>query len=219
MILPMDLSPLIAWTLVLVSLLLLAGYEVRAHRIGQRSPEKMARYAHARIRVEWVQALSVQPGFEIVAVQALRNSLMSATISASTSALAVMGAVSLAGTTLATNLGHWSAGSSLHTVLQALLVLMLFASYVCSAMAMRYFGHVSFVMSIPVASPSRQPLNVVAAVHVRRAGLLYSWGLRLFLMVASVVAGIVHPAAMLPVTLLLLVALYYFDQPAEVEVD
>lgn len=216
----MTLSPVLAWSLVGASLLLLVAYEVRAHWVGSADPQRMARYAHARLRVDWVKALSAQPGFEIVAVQALRNSLMSATISASTSALAVMGAVSLAGSTLAASLGHWSTTlDALHTVLQALLVGVLFASYVCSAMAMRYYGHASFVMSMPVAAPERQPLNSVAAEHVRRAGLLYSWGLRLFLMVASLVAGIVHPFAMLPVTLLLLVALHHFDKPAEIEVD
>ena len=210
-------TPWMAWGLVLTSLLLVVVYEARARHIGRRDPQRMARYAHARLRTDWVRALSVQPGFEIVAVQALRNSLMSATISASTAALAVMGAVSLSGGALAANLGHWSAAESLHTVLQVLLVLMLFASYVCSAMAMRYFGHASFIMSMPVAAPQRQPLNAMAVEHVRRAGLLYGWGLRLFLMVASVVAGIVHPLAMLPVTLLLLVALHYFDRPADLE--
>lgn len=214
----MTLSPLLAWSLVVASLLLLVVYEARAHWIGSADPQRMARYAHARLRMDWVKSLSTQPGFEIVAVQALRNSLMSATISASTSALAVMGAVSLSGGTLAANLGHWSSTiEALHTSLQGLLVLVLFASYVCSAMAMRFYGHASFVMSMPVASPERQALNPLAAEHVRRAGLLYSWGLRLFLMVAAVVAGIVHPLAMLPVTLLLIVALHYFDKPAELE--
>ena len=51
--------------------------------------------------MQWVAAMSSQPGFEVVAVQALRNTLMSATISASTAALAVMGTVSLAGSSLA----------------------------------------------------------------------------------------------------------------------
>lgn len=215
----MTLPPWLAWSLVGLSALLLVGYEVRAILIGRRDPKRMARYAHADLRVQWVKALSAQPGFEIVAVQALRNSLMSATISASTAALAVMGSVTLAGSTLAANLAHWSTTGSLHTLLQALLVGLLFASYVCSAMAMRYFGHAGFVMSMPVSSPEREALNPLATEHVRRAGLLYSWGLRLFLMVAAVVAGIVHPLAMLPVTLLLLVALHYFDQPADLEVD
>lgn len=203
------------WALVGLSLLLLVGYEWRANSVGRRTPQRMARHAHARMRSQWVHALSAQAGFEIVAVQALRNSLMSATISASTAALAVMGAVTLSGGALAANIEHWSQAQALHTVLQALLVLVLFASYVCSAMAMRYYGHASFVMSMPVGSPARQPFNAVAAEHVRRAGLLYSWGLRLFLMVAAVVAGIVHPWAMLPVTMLLLVALHYFDRPAD----
>lgn len=219
MIAPMVVPPWLNWILVGASVLLLAVYEWRVHRTGRRDPRRNVRYTHAHMRTEWVKALSAQPGFEIVAVQALRNSLMSATISASTAALAVMGAVSLSGTTLAANIEHWSAAQSLHTVLQALLVLVLFASYVCSAMAMRYYGHASFVMSMPATSPERQPLNALAAEHVRRGGLLYSWGLRLFLMVAAVVAGIVHPWAMLPVTLLLVVALHYFDRPVGLDVD
>jgi hypothetical protein len=206
----------IAWAACVLSLLVLAGYELRAHIIGKQSPERVARYANARVRMHWVAALSSQPGFEIVAVQALRNSLMSATISGSTAALAAMGAVTLAGSSLMADLPRINAGgsASLHTLLQALLVLALFASYVCSAMAMRYYGHASFIMSMPVASPDRQSLNPMAANYVNRAGLLYSWGLRLFLMAAPLVAGVVHPVAMPPVTLLLLVALHFFDQPA-----
>ena len=215
-------NPSIASSACALSLLILAGYEFRAHTLGKHSPERVARYANARVRMHWVTALSAQPGFEIVAVQALRNSLMSATISGSTAALAAMGAVTLAGSSLMADLPHINAGgsTSLHTVLKGLLVLNLFASYVCSAMAMRYYGHASFIMSMPVASPDRQALNPMAANHVHRAGLLYSWGLRLFLMVAPLVAGVVHPLAMPPVTLLLLVALHFFDQPAAcVEMD
>lgn len=141
----MVVSPWLNWVLVGASVLLLAGYEWHVVRTGRRDPRRNVRYTHARMRTEWVKAMSAQPGFEIVAVQALRNSLMSATISASTAAL--------------------------------------------------------------------------AADHVRRGGLLYSWGLRLVLMVAAVVAGIVHPWAMLPVTLLLLVALHHFDRPVDLDLD
>ena len=207
-------SPLIAWLLVGTSLLVVLAYELRAYRIGERDPTRTARTVHARLRQAWVQAMSGQPGFEIVAVQTLRNSLMSATISASTAALAVMGAITLAGSSVAATLGHWSMTDALPTLLRVLMVAVLFASYVCSAMAMRYLGHASYVMSMPVASPQRQALNSAAGEQVRRAGLLYSWGLRLFLIVAPIVAGIVHPLAMLPATLLLLVALHYFDQPS-----
>lgn len=209
-----------SWIGFAISLALVVGYEWRIHHLGQRQPEKLARYANAKLRMHWVTALSDRPGFEIVAVQALRNSLMSATISASTAALAVMGAVTLAGATLAANLARWSGENTLHTVLQAMLVGTLFASYVCSALAMRHYSHAGFIMSMPVDHPDRPALNPMAANHVRRAGLMYSWGLRLFLMVAPLVAGVVHPMAMVPVTALLLIGLHYFDRPAdEVEVD
>lgn len=215
----MTTDPVWAWSAFAVGLLLLVGYEGRAFWLGRTRPERMARYANAKVRMHWVQALSAQPGFEIVAVQALRNSLMSATIAASTAALAVMGSVSLAGVSLTSQLAHWSAHEALHTLLQGLLVLTLFSSYVCSAMAMRHYGHASFIMSMPVASPERAALNPMAANHVHRGGLLYSWGLRLFLMAAPLVAGIVHPYAMPVVGALLLVALHFFDQPGEVEAE
>jgi uncharacterized membrane protein len=190
------------------------------HHTGKHAPEKLARYANARLRMHWVVSLADRPGFEIVAVQALRNSLMAASISASTAALAVMGALTMTGASLAANLARWSGENTLHTTLQAILVGLLFASYVCSAMSTRHYSHASFIMSMPQDSPERQQLNQSAQTHVRRAGLMYSWGLRLFLMVLPVVAGIVHPMAMLPATALLLLGLIQFDQPAhDVEVD
>jgi hypothetical protein len=212
-------EPMISWVAVACSLVLLTAYEARVHVIGRRDPMRFARHANAKVRLHWVAAMSAQPGFEIVAVQALRNSLMSATISASTSALAVMATVSVAGSALAGKVTTGSPVDLLHTSLQAMLLLTLFASYVCSAMAMRHFGHASFIMSMPAASPERTTFTPAAVHHVHRAGLLYSWGLRLFLMVAPLAVGVVHPLAMPVVTLLLMVALHFFDQPADVTVD
>lgn len=212
-------DPVFSWLAVSLSVVLLLGYEARTHWIGRREPMRIARHVNARARAQWVTAMSVQPGFEIVAVQALRNSLMSATITASTSALAVMATVSVAGTALAGKLDSGNPVDLLHTGLQATLLLTLFASYVCSAMAMRHFGHAGFIMSMPVASPERATFTPAAVHHVHRAGLLYSWGLRLFLMVAPLAVGVVHPLAMPVVTVLLMVALHFFDQPADISLD
>ncbi len=71
---------------------------------------------------------------------------------------------------------------------------------------------------MPVASPERQRLNPLADDYVQRAGRLYSWALRLFLMVVPLVAGIVHPLSLVPATLALLIALHFFDQPTPVEI-
>lgn len=89
-------APLHLWALLLGVAILLV-YEGWVGWLGQRSPQRVARRAHARLRSAWVVALGQAPGFEIVAVQTLRNSLMSATITASTAALCMMGLVSLSG--------------------------------------------------------------------------------------------------------------------------
>ena len=209
-----------AWGGLAASLLLVVAYEVRAHRLARRDPAHQARFVNSYMRRAWVQAMSVQPGFEIVAVQALRNSLMSATVVASTAALALMASLTLGGASLATGLAHPSGEgiSLLHVVLGAGALGLLYASYVCSAMSMRYYGNATQVMSMPVASPERQRLNPLADDYVQRAGRLYSWALRLFLMVVPLVAGIVHPLSLVPATLALLIALHFFDQPTPVEI-
>ncbi len=210
-------DPSVAWIAFAVSLLIFVAYEAWVLWTGRRHPDRMARYAHARMRIDWADVLSRRPGFEIVAVQTLRNSLMSATIGASTAALALMGTITLAGGTLVQSIAELPAGRmQLRPVLEALLMLALFASYVCSAMAMRYFNHAGFVMSMPADSEQRKPLDPLARDYVERAGLLYSWGLRCFLMVAPLVAGIVNPLLMPVMTVVLVIVLWYFDRPARV---
>ena len=194
------------------STLIFVVYEVWVIWVGWRHPDRIARSAHAFMRSTWVDALSRQPGFEIVAVQALRNSLMSATIAGSTAALALMGSVSLASSTIES--ATFDSTPPLRVVLEILLMATLFASYVCSAMSMRYFSHAGFVMSMPVASPERSALNPMAKEYVKRAGLLYSWALRFFLIISPLVVGIVRPLGMPFMTVLLIIALWFFDQPA-----
>jgi hypothetical protein len=209
------LGPVASWGSLALSLLMILVYEVRAHRLSRRDPTHQARFVNARMRATWAEVMARQPGFEIVGVQALRNSLMSATVVASTAALALMGGLTLGGASLAAGLSHLPEGSvvPLHVLLVALAIGLLFASYVCSAMSMRYYGNATLVVSMPVASTERQRMNPLAVDYVQRAGRLYSWALRLFLMVVPAVAGVVQPLALLPATVALLVALHFFDQP------
>ena len=199
------------WISFAISSAIFIAYEVWVLWVGWRHPERVARSAHAFMRASWVDALGRQPGFEIVAVQALRNSLMSATIAASTAALALMGSVSLASSTLES--AHFDGSPPLRVVLEILLMATLFASYVCSAMAMRYYSHAGFVMSMPVASAERATLGPMAKDYVKRAGLLYSWALRFFLIISPLVVGIVRPIGMPFMTVALVVALWFFDRP------
>jgi hypothetical protein len=185
------------WLSVGLSIAIVGAYELWLWRAAHRDPSATARSAHRLLRADWVTALSGQAGSEILAVQALRNALMSATITASTAALALMGAVSLTASThdRSAPLTDLQA-PTVHGTLLLSLMLTLFAAYVCSAMAMRYYHHASFMMSLPVASPERTVRQRMASSHLQRAGLLYSWSLRCFLFVAPLMVGWLNPLLM-----------------------
>ena len=94
----MNTSP---WLAVIVTLGIVVAYEGWLALAQRRTPQRLARSAHASLREDWFAAISAQPGSEILAVQTLRNSLMSATMLASTAALALMGTVTLAAPSMA----------------------------------------------------------------------------------------------------------------------
>lgn len=197
----------LAWFAVLVSFLIVIGYELRMLRAARRDPSATARSTHLLLREQWVKALAGHPGSEIVAVQALRNSLMSATINASTAALAMMGSISMI-----ESKGGWRQPLSIHVTLQVCLIATLFASYVCSALSMRFTHHAGFALSLPVGSVERHSHLELAVTYLQRGGQLYSWSLRFFLFAAPIVLGLIQPLSMPLGALVLLAVLSLFDR-------
>ena len=192
------------WWPVFATVAVLLAYEGWLFLAQRRRPGQWARSAHARLREAWFAAVSAQPGSEILAVQTLRNSLMSATMTASTAALGLMGTVTLAVPSL-----HEAFASAVRftprLVLELVLLALLFASLVSSVMAVRYYNHVGFIGGMPVGSPARRQWHATGLEYVRKAGVLYSIGLRHLILVAPVVAATLYPAAG-PVAALLVVA-------------
>lgn len=204
-------NALMPWLAVASSVLMIVGYEVLLLRGARRDPSTTARSTHRLLRAEWVNALSKQPNSEIVAVQALRNSLMSATITASTAGLLLMGSVSLiAASEVSTSRAFEQV--PLRLCLEIALAMMLFAAYVCSALAMRYYHHSGFVLSMPVGSPGRKAHEPLASHYVQQAGVLYSWSLRCFLFAVPIATGLLNPFAMPIGAFTLLFVLRLFDR-------
>jgi len=184
------------WLAAALTLAPLLAHEVLAALRQRRQPERLARSAHATLREDWFDAVSAQPGSEILAVQTLRNSLMSATMTASTAALGLMGTVTLAAPSLGASLaGAGGPDFTPRLALELALMALLFDSLVCSAMAVRYYHHASFICAMPVGSAARRRWSAAGAAYVRRAGLLYSWGLRHLVLLAPSVAFVLHPVA------------------------
>ncbi|MBX9716693.1 MAG: DUF599 domain-containing protein, partial [Burkholderiaceae bacterium] len=98
------------WGLATATVLIVFGYEVALAFAQRRQPERLARTAHAALREDWFAAVSAQSGSEILAVQTLRNSLMSATMIASTAVLGLMGTLTLAAPSLHASFGDGASG-------------------------------------------------------------------------------------------------------------
>lgn len=206
-------SNLLAWLALLLTVAVVLAYEVMLMVMQRRHPEQLARSAHANLRQEWFTAVSAHNGSEILAVQALRNSMMSATMVASTAALGLIGTVTMAAPSLQIDFaGGMFRHLSVRLVLELVLMILLFAALVSSTMAVRFYNHVSFISAMPVGSEARRRWAPVGVAYVRRAGILYSWALRHLILVAPILASILHPFAGPPAALAIAAVLYGFDR-------
>ena len=203
------------WLPALLTIFILLIYESALLLVQHHTPARLARTAHATLREEWFGAISKQRGSEILAVQTLRNSLMSATMTGSTAVLGLIGTVTLSAPSLHSSFGASDVSTLNFTArlaLELVLMTILFASLVCSVMAVRYYNHAGFISSMPVDSEERQRWSAIGVVYLRRAGLLYSWGLRHLLMVAPILASIVYPLAGPVAAVILVMILLGFDR-------
>ena len=128
--------------------------------------------------------------------------------------LGLIGTVTLAAPSLHASFG-WSTmlpSVTPQLVLELLLLALLFASLVCSAMAVRYYNHVGFISGMPVESEARTRWNQAGTAYVRRASVLYGWGLRHLILVAPILICLLYPLAGPIAAVLLVVVLVGFDR-------
>jgi hypothetical protein len=205
-----------AWTWMAVgaTVTVLFLYEVLLVLLQRRRPERLARARHASLREDWFLAVSAQKGSEVLAVQTLRNSLMSATMLASTAALALMGAVTLAVPSLHTGFESARGLSDIspRLILELVLLVLLFASLVSTVMAVRFYNHAGFIGGMPVDSEARNRWSHAGVRYVRRAGVLYGIGLRQLVLVVPVVAAILLPLAGPGAAVVVAGVLFWFDR-------
>jgi len=209
------------WVLLLLTLVVLVGYEWYVQRRRRRDPLKFARSANAKVRENWVRSLMSQPGHEVLAVQTLRNSVMSSTITASTAVLALMGVISQFSSSLLPHLQLAPDGSLQSPPLQVILVLamviLLFTAFARSTLAVRFYNHTGYIMGTQFDYRGNLPLTELAVAYAVRAGSHYSSSLRCFLMLIPWLVALLHPLLLLPTTLVLLYVLNWFDRaPAQV---
>jgi uncharacterized membrane protein len=175
-------------------------------------------------RAAWVASV-MRERRDILAVQTLRNSTMSASFMASTAVLLIIGVLTLSaqgdklsGTWHALNfLGQTSTEMWLFKLLVMLFDL-LFAFF-SFAMSVRIFHHIGYLINVPLnlAMEAAQIRQVEA--HLNRAGTYYRIGMRAYYLTVPLLFWLFGPTWMLGATLAMVYFMFHLDRTPKRDTD
>ena len=184
-----------------LSVLLVIGYYMQFHSRARKDPIYSIHAVNARARRLWVQNIMTSAGKELVGIQSLRNYIMVSIAMASTSALLIMGTLTLSGQ--AQNIIHsWHSLGILGSHAQPLWivkVLCLLIDFIFAffsyALSMRLATHVLFMINVPEAGYRAHPELSCDCVADRlvRSGNMMAVGMRAFLFAIPLVFWLFGP--------------------------
>jgi uncharacterized membrane protein len=194
-----------------------AIYQVYLRLRTLRDPASSAQEMVLTARGAWVETV-MRERRDILAVQTLRNSMMSASFMASTAVLLIIGVLTLSAqgeklndTWHALNfLGRYGAEMWLFKLLMLLFDL-LFAFFSFS-MAVRLFHHTGYLINVPLppANDAAQLGHVVGQLN--RAGTYYRIGMRGYYFTVPLLFWLFGPVLLVGATALLVYFLYHLDR-------
>lgn len=154
---------------------------------------------------------------EILAIQTLRNSVMSASFMATTAMLLIIGVLNMG-----EKIGQWA--EKLHPLLLfcqtsnelwqvklgALLLSFAIAFYYFS-MAIRFFNHVGYIINLPYDAVTDADLYQQTCAYLNKAGGYYTFGTRAFFFSLPIILWFFGPCFLVFATLALIAGLTVLD--------
>ena len=217
-----------------VSIATIACYHAVLRLKIRRNPLYTVHAVNTAARAAWVRAIMESGKADVLGVQTLRNSVMASSFMASTAILLLIGALSLSASG-DHSASVWHAlnvsGATTDAVLAwklVLLVLDFFIAFFCFAMAVRFYNHVGYMISVPAgvsqtpAAVSQTPAAVSQAVttaYLNRAGLFYLLGIRSFFYSVPLVFWMFGPTFMVTATFVLVAALFPLDRAPRTRIE
>lgn len=211
LLIPLGQPPLF-WAIDAVGVLLLIGYHLYLKWVFGHCPERTYRGRSNRLRRSWVDAVRAR-GSDILAVQTIRNWVMSATLLASTSIVIALGIINailqgLDPAHLSRALSLSPAGNTLAQVKLLVLAAIFLSAFLHFALSLRSYNHTSFLINLPAESLDGPD---VVADELNRAAGHYNLGTRTFLLSMPIVLWLIGPDWFLVGVLISLLLLYRFD--------
>ncbi|MCC7080341.1 MAG: DUF599 domain-containing protein [Burkholderiales bacterium] len=203
---------------------LILAYHFYIGRRERRQPGYATQGLNALARVRWVECIMGDGRKDVLAVQTLRNSVMAASIMASTAILLVIGTLNLGadGARLEQMLGALASqrarAQSDHALILLLLLADFFVAFFMFSMAIRFYNHVGYMINLGSSNTTTFPSYRVAA-YLNRAGRFYSLGTRAFYMCVPLVFGLFGPIYVVLASVGLIAALNLIDRPPPVATE
>jgi uncharacterized membrane protein len=212
----------VSFHLTLVAALLLGGgvllaYHFYLDRRERKQPGFATQGLNALARARWVDRVMREGSKDILAVQTLRNSVMAASMMASTAILLVIGTLNLGSNdarlehVLNSVASGAAGGQGDHALLLLLLMADFFVAFFFFSMAIRFYNHVGYMINLGASESSEFSPHRVAA-YLNRAGRFYSLGTRAFYMCVPLVFGLFGPLYLVLAALGLVAALNRIDR-------
>jgi len=203
----------------LMSVGLIAGYHLVLAVVVKNNPFYTVHSANVIARRAWVEHVMSSPSRDVMAVQTLRNSIMTATFFASTAVLLMLGTL-----TLISQSAHIS--DSWHVlafsgadypelwIAKVLLLLLAFIiAFFSFSMVLRLLNHVLFMVNVPPDKrnhPALQPEQV--GERLNRAGFFYTVGMRAYYISVPLVFWLFGPLFLLAASAVLVGVFYRLDR-------
>ncbi len=202
------------WGVDALGFALLIGYKLYSSRVFSRHPERTHEGRSNRLRRAWIETVRAG-GKDTLAIQTLRNWVMSATMFASTCMLVSLGimGVTFGGLDLAdlSQALSWApSASDVVRVKLLLLAALFFSGFMHFVLSLRYYNQGGFVINLPDGFFNDSPVDSVADT-LDRAGRHYNQGTRVFILAAPFVLWLIGPDWFLAGVLVALLLLYRFD--------
>lgn len=202
----------------MVSSLLILIYYMYLGRRTRHIPDSGVHTFNARIRERWVNMVMSKDSKDILAIQTLRNSVMSASFMASTSILLIIGTLNIS-----EKVGQWalnwhpyglahSYSTELWQIKLGLLLLDFSIAFYCFSMSIRFFNHVGYMINLPDDAPKDGGLSQKTSVYLNRAGRYYSFGTRTFFFSLPIILWFFGPYFLILATLVLICGLVMLDK-------
>lgn len=207
----------------LLSALIVILYYVFIAYKTRENPVYTVQSVNIIARRSWVESIMRDAGKEVLAVQTLRNSTMAAIFLASTSVLLIIGVLTLSAQGGKME-GAWHVLNNVTTATQTelwlakllILLLDLFAAFFSFSMAVRVFNHVGYMINVPLARNHKMISPQHVAIHLNRAGMFYSMGMRAYYFTVPLVFWLFGPHFMLLSTFALILVLYRLDRAPKI---